>query len=309
MERLAIIGPGSMGLLFAYYLAPVFSETILIDEFKDRARLINRSGVKVTAGGKLKKRKVRATTKPAEVGPVELALVCVKSYDTKAAVKSALPLVGKNTLVLTLQNGLGNLEQIAELAPRRQILGGTTAMAANTVKPGQVRFAGAGETIIGQMDGGIEQAERVAEKFRAAGLKAGSTGNLEGALWSKLIINASVNPLTALLRVRNGALLSRGESRFLLAGSIAESAMLAKRKGVRLLYDDPLARLDQVLRSTSNNLSSMLQDVMARRRTEIDAINGALTDEARKLKFFSPFNMLMTLLVRSLERSYDDQIE
>lgn len=304
MERLAIVGPGAMGLLFSYFLEPVFPELVLIDQFKNRSRILNEQGIRVRSASGVKRRKVRASVNPREVGPVDLVLICVKAYDTRSAMENAQPLLGRNTLVLTLQNGLGNLETIAEFAAPEQVLAGTTAMAANIIRPGEVRFAGRGETVIGQLDGRLKNAAGVAALFRKAGLDARATKNLQGALWTKAVLNAGINPLTALLRVKNGALLRFPETRLLMAEAVREAAGIARAGGIKLLCQNPAARVQEVASATADNLSSMLQDVLAGQRTEVGAINGAIAAEAEKMEMDAPVNRALTLLVKSLEKSY-----
>jgi len=308
MERLSIIGPGAMGLLFSCFLKPVFPELFLIDQFKGRSRLLNQRGILIRTASGIKKCRVRVSANPGEVGPVDLVLLCVKAYDTKSAMQSVRPMLGQHTLVLTLQNGLLNVETILKFVKREKLLAGTTAMAANIIRPGEVRMAGRGETVIGQLDGGIKNAAGIAALFRKAGLDTRLTRNLEAALWTKAIINAGINPLTALLRVKNGELLRFAETRQLMTEAVGEAAAIARARGIKLLGQNPAARVRKVAAATGDNLSSMLQDVLCGRRTEIDAINGAIAAEAEKLGMDAPVNRTLTWLVKSLEKSYDRRI-
>ena len=240
-------------------------------------------------------------------GPMDLVILCVKAFDAANAIQSALPLIGIHTLVLTLQNGLGNAETIAQSVPAVQVLGGTTAMAANLAGPGVVRFAGSGETLIGEFQGGVENAKQVAEKFNRAGLQASATPDLQAAVWSKAVINAGINPLTAILRVRNGMLLKTEEARKILRLAVSEAAVIARANGVKLLYQSPVNKAEAVAKATSSNISSMLQDVISQQRTEIDAINGEICRAARKLQIEAPVNRVLYSLVKSLEKSYDER--
>jgi len=309
MERVAIIGPGAMGMLFSYYLKPVCPGLVLIDYREDRAKILNEHGVRVETGEGVKTVPVRVTARPEEIGQAELVLVCVKAYSTAEAVKRVLPIVNKESLVLTLQNGLGNLEAIMELVPKAQVLGGTTSMGANVLEPGLVKFAGAGETIIGQAEAGTDKAEKAASLFQQAGLEVKTTDNLAGIIWSKVLINVGINALTALLRVRNGSLLNYEGSRRVMAQAVKEAEAVVKAKGLQLIYPDALARVEEVARKTGENISSMLQDVRAKRRTEIDAINGAMVREAERLGLSAPVNQALTNLVKAVEESYAEQIQ
>ncbi len=297
-----------MGMLFSYYLQPVCPGLILVDHLEDRAKMLAEKGVRVEIKGKVETIRVKVTARPEEAGAVDLVLLCVKAYSTGAAVKKSRALIGKHTLVLTLQNGLGNLEAIMESVAKDQILGGTTSMGANVIEEGFVRFAGSGETVIGQASPGPNRAGPVAEVFRKAGLEAKTTDNLEGTIWSKVLINVGINALTALLRVRNGKLVEHEASRRLMAEAVKEAEAVAKARGIKLLYGDALKRVEEVARHTGENISSMLQDVRAQSQTEIEAINGAIVREAEKLGMKAPVNGALRDLVRAVEESYSDRV-
>jgi 2-dehydropantoate 2-reductase len=297
-----------MGILFSYYLQPVCPGLILVDHLEDRAKMLAEKGVRVDLKGEVKTVRVKVTARPEEFGPVALMLLCVKAYSTGAAVKKSRSLIGKDTLVLTLQNGLGNLEAIMESVPKDQVLGGTTSMGANVIEEGFVKFAGAGETVIGQASPGPNRAEQVAEVFRKAGLEAKTTDNLEGTIWSKVLVNVGINALTALLRVRNGRLVEHQGSLRLMAAAVKEAESVVKARGIKILYPDALAKVEEVARKTGENISSMLQDVRAKRQTEIEAINGAIVKEAERLGLKAPVNGALTDLVRAVEESYGEQL-
>jgi len=308
MKRVAIIGPGAMGILFAYLLNSVFEEIFLVDYVPGRAELIRKRGIRVEFKDGVREQAVKISAEPDKLGEMDLVLVCVKAYATGSAMERAIRLVGKDSMVLSLQNGLGNLEAIERLVPRELVLGGTTAMGANLIEPGYVRFAGEGEAVIGELGGGIEKAELVSEKFKQGGLLVKTTDRLMDTIWSKLVINVGINALTALLRVRNGRLLNYEGSKILMAELVSEAMEVVRAKGVELLYSDALRRVEEVAMRTGENISSMLQDVRARRRTEIDAINGAIVREGERLGIKTPLNRALTLLVQAIEASYSEQL-
>ena len=308
MKKLAIVGPGAMGILFAYLLKPVFDEVVLIDYLSERAELISKRGIKIETSEGIKTEKIQAIAQPEKLGAVDLVMLCVKAYSTRSALEHALPIIADHSLVLSLQNGLGNVEVMAELVGNDKVLAGTTSMGANLVETGYVRFAGAGETVIGELSGGTERAKLVAEKFEKAGLEVKVTDNPLGTIWSKVLINVGINALTALIRVQNGKLLYFEETKTLLKEAVLEAQKVAQAKGIKLLYDDAVAKVEEVARRTAENISSMLQDVRAKRQTEIDAINGAIVREGEKLGIECPVNRVLTLLVRAVQASYSDQI-
>jgi len=204
---------------------------------------------------------------------------------------------------------LGNLEAIMESVARDQVLGGTTSMGANVIEEGFVRFAGSGETVIGQLTRETSQAKLVAELFQTAGLEAKTTDDLEATIWSKVLINVGINALTALLRVRNGKLVEHEASLRLMAAAVKEAESVVKAKGLKLLYPDALRRVEEVARHTGENISSMLQDVRAKQQTEIEAINGAIVKEAQRLGLKAPVNGALTDLVRAVEESYAERLD
>jgi len=204
-ERIVALGPGAMGCLFAALLKKGGQDVVLLDHHPDRAAQINRQGIILERSGRQETVAVPATADPAAAGPARLVIVCVKAYDTAAAALTAA-VAGPDAEVLSLQNGLGNVEALVAAFGSERVLGGTTAQGANLAGPGHVRHAGVGETVIGEPGGGTARARRVAEIFDACGIPTRVTDDLEAVIWSKVVINAAINALTALLKVKNGAL-------------------------------------------------------------------------------------------------------
>ena len=206
----------------------------------------------------------------------------------------------QRTLVVTLQNGVGNLEALAAALGDEHVGQGVTSLGATLLGPGQVRHAGMGSTIFGPPPDRMAMAE-LAAIFSASGLPAELHDDLDSLVWGKLVVNAGINALTALLRVSNGALAEAAEVRALVAQAVAEAAAVAAARGIRLPYDDPLAHVLAVARATGANRSSMLQDVLRGSPTEIAAINGAVLREGRRLGIATPANQLLAELVAALD--------
>lgn len=297
-----------MGRLFAGLLAKGGREVWLLDKRPERAALIDRQGVVIEQEGSAQTIRVKATADPEKPGPARLAIVCVKAYDTASAARHAAPVVGPDTDVLSLQNGLGNVEALVDLYGPERVLGGTTAQGANLAEGGRVRHAGRGETVIGEPGGGTGRAERAAGLLREAGIETRATDDLEGLVWSKVAINAAINPLTAILGVKNGALPGLEGARQIMARVADEVKAVCRARGTRLLFDDPLAKALAVAEATAENISSMLQDVRAQRRTEICQINGAVAEKARELGLEAPVNMTLALLVKAMESAYQQKV-
>ena len=300
--KTVVIGPGAIGCLFAASLAEAGVEVWLLDKDPERAREITGKGLRVDEpGGKSRRVHVPASATPKDVGIADLVCVCVKSYDTRV-VRGLLPeLLGPDSAVVSLQNGLGNVEELALSVPGDRVVCGATAHGATRLGPGHVLHAGAGVTNLAPIQpGGQDVAQRVASVLSAAGLDARLVDDAQGLLWSKLLINAAINPVTAVWDVRNGAIPGRAELLKVALGASEEGRKVAAAKGVRLLYPDVVAAVTDACWRTRDNMSSMLQDVRRGRRTEIDYINGAIVGEAATLGIDTPVNEMLVQRVRAL---------
>jgi 2-dehydropantoate 2-reductase len=309
--RIAIVGTGAMGLLFTYLLSKEEGSDIwLLDIHPEREETIRKEGLFVEGVSGDHHVHPQITVKPENIGEADLVILCVKSPDTYEAARNATPLVGTDTGILTLQNGLGNIESIEQAVGPGRAFGGTTSMGATVLAPNRVRHAGWGETIIGEPTGNkTERAEAILETFRLAGLDVSFTDNLPGLLWSKLIINVGINALTALTRVHNGRLIDHEGTRTVMKMAVEEAAQVAQALGIRLLYDHPVEKVAGVCEATAGNIASMLQDVLKEKRTEIEQINGAVVREAARLGIRTPVNETLLGLVRTLEESYAERIK
>jgi len=316
--RIAIIGPGAMGCLFGGLLARAGHEVILVDRDRARARTLNRNGIRVEgvsgpspavvpmhrdAGGKFRAR-VRATADAASVEDPDLTLVCVKAYYTARAAESAAPLLRRSEAVLTLQNGLGNVEILQKVAGAERVVGGTTAQGATLLGAGHVRHAGAGITILGEPSGRITaRLRRIAAVLRQAGMQVRLTRDLQSVLWNKLIVNCAINALGALTGLPNGALPQYPGARRLLRQAADEAAAVAKAMGIKVMAH-PARKIEMTCRQTAPNLNSMLQDLMRRRKTEVQAINGRVAEHGRRLGIAIPVNATLAALVATIEATY-----
>lgn len=266
----------------------------------DHVRAIQQDGLRIS-GKTSRTVHLTATDRLPVEGTPDLVLLTVKAYDTRTAAEALAP-YGARSLFLSLQNGLGNEETLAEAVPR--VLGGTTAHGVTFVRPGEVHHAGVGETLVGPIQGAtLQEAETVATAFQESGMACEATSAIGVELWRKAIVNACINPLTALLRVPNGALLSTTELHPVVEGIAEEGVSVAQKHGVDLKAPDVLERVWAIVQATAENRSSMLQDLERGRRTEIDAINGALVAQGGAAGVATPVNALLAHLVRSQETS------
>ena len=306
-----------MGCLFAAFLAKstpacrqAGGEIWILDKNPERAKRINQQGISVEGISGNWQVEVKATASVEEIARADLIVICVKSYDTKEAISNAKYLIGDNTRVLTLQNGIGNIEIMAEVVGSEKVIAGVTNLGATLMDIGKVRHAGKGETVIGRIDGKIPMELRtIREVFNKAGLEARISRDIKGLLWSKLIINAGINALTAITRLNNGRLVEFEGTRRILREAVTEAIRIAKRKRIKLIYDDPLAKVEAVCEATSTNVSSMLQDVLRKKRTEVDFINGVIVRQGQELGIPVPVNSILVDLVKTIEISYNLAVE
>jgi 2-dehydropantoate 2-reductase len=300
--RIAIVGAGAMGSLFGSFLADAGEDITLIDVWKEHVEAINTRGLKITGMGGEKSVEVRATTDPKAVGAVDLILIFVKSYNTAQAAREALSMAFDETVFLTLQNGFGNIEKIAKVAGKRRVVGGVTAHGSTVLGPGEIYHAGQGITVIGELDGTLtDRIRKMSDIFNAVGIDTQVSTNIQGALWSKVLVNVGINALTALTGLRNGELLEIPEIKSVMRQAVEEALRVAEALGVELELDDPVGKVYEVAEATATNQSSMLQDVVRRRRTEIDALNGVIMEFGKRLNVDTPINNVLTAAVRGLE--------
>lgn len=295
-----VIGPGAMGCLHAALLAEGGVRVGLLDHRRERAGLIDQRGVIVERREKSVTVPVRCSADPAELPTQTLAIVLVKAYDTEEAVRHAMPALGEQTSVLTLQNGLGNRERICELVPEAHVLAGTTTTGATLLADGHVREAGRGFAQVGSATGNARRVRETVALLERAGIDCEATEAVDDVLWAKAIVNAGVNPLTALTGLRNGKLLEMQPLRQALGAVVEEAAAVARTEGI-FVREDIVRLVEGVCRQTAENRSSMLQDVRGGRRTEIEHINGEIARRARQQGREAPLCALLTALVRGRE--------
>jgi 2-dehydropantoate 2-reductase len=296
--RVVIFGAGSLGSLVGGLLTRRHDVTLVGRQ--PHIQAIEESGL-VIAG------MVEAVVVPHAVESVsglqqaDMVVITVKSYDTKAALEAVRPLVAEGTLVVSLQNGLNNAELITMAYPGKAVIG-VTSLGATKSGPGRVYYAGEGDTHFGVWKGDNRIAEKVAEVFNSIGLDSNVTEDIMSELWAKAIINAAINPVTAIARCKNGRIL-KDESLLKVAEmACREGERAAKANNVDLGDGDMFDRVKLVLRRTSENRSSMLQDVERRKRTEIDEISGEIVRRAEKAGVDTPVNRALWLLVSSVTK-------
>jgi 2-dehydropantoate 2-reductase len=305
--RIAILGGGgAMGGLFGGYLARSGNDVTLIDVSLPAVETISDFGVTIEEkDGSHPVIQVPASADPASVGPVDLIINFVKCYHTEAAIRAAAPMMNGDTVVLSLQNGWGNAPRIAALVGEERVMVGLTYHSATLLAPGRIKHSGSGMTFIGELDG--RQTPRI-EKARSAlggaGLETTVSPRILDEVWKKLALNACTLPTGALLRFCADELAAHGTTRELMDAILKEVVAVANAQGIALDHEERWAAIVGLLEKAVGAKASMLQDVEARRQTEIEVINGAIVEAGRRTGVPTPINETMVWMIQAAQAKY-----
>jgi 2-dehydropantoate 2-reductase len=295
MNEILIVGSGALAAYFGARLAASGKSIVMLGTWKEGIQALSEDGICLITDGDEKNFRVTATTEIKSIKSTTQALVLVKSWQTERAADQLAQILDPNGIALTLQNGLGNLEILRDKLGEERTALGVTTTGATLLGPGRVKAGGEGVIT-------LEAHPKLTEIKRAledAGLELEETGDLEGILWSKLIVNAAINPLTGLLGVPNGFLLNSKTTREIMRTLAEEAAAVAKAKGINLSYQHPAQIVEDVAASTAKNISSTLQDLRRGAPTEIDQINGAIVKEGIELGIPTPNNQIIWKLIKA----------
>jgi len=291
-----LVGTGALATLFAARLSEAGHDVHMLGTWKHGLDALKQKGARLVASranGSERAYKVHATDDPREVSGAQVALVLVKSWQTERAAQQLKESLADDGLAVTLQNGLGNKETLTRYLGTDRVALGITTTGATLLGPGLVRAGGDGVISIerNQALGPLEAA------LRSSNFNLQIVNDAQSLIWGKLVINAAINPLTALLRVSNGELLTRPNVRRMMASLARETADVAAAEHVHLPFSNPVRAVEDVARKTAANHSSMFQDVRRGAPTEIDAICGAVTRRAEFHGINTPYNRACWRLV------------
>jgi len=296
-KNILIVGTGALATLFAARLSQAGYKITMLGTWKEGIKALRMDGARlVDSKGDEKLFPVHATDDPDECIGVKHAIVLVKAWQTERVARQLKVCLADDGLALTLQNGLGNREVLIQSLGQDRVALGSTTTGATLLGPGLVKEGGEGIISIEQN----QALGPIKEALRSAGFNTQLVDDAQSLIWGKLVINAAINPLTALLRVKNGELLERPFARELMRALARETANIAHAENIFLPFDDPVAKTEDVALKTAENTSSMLQDVLRGAPTEIDAICGAVVRMAEKHKIGAPVNWTCWQLVKSL---------
>jgi 2-dehydropantoate 2-reductase len=305
--RIAVLGgAGAMGGIFGGKLAAAGHDVTLIDVNETAIDAINTNGLVIEAkDGTRLTHAVRASAKPGDVGPVDVIMTFVKCYHTEVAVTAAKSLMGDGTVVLTLQNGWGNAQRISEIVGEDAVAVGLTYHSGTLLGPGHVKHPGQGMTFVGELSGTITpRIQVIAKALRSGGFDVTESASITTEVWKKLCLNICTLPTSALLRFFAHELVAYDAVKHQMAELLREAVAVAQAQGIAIDYDERWQAITSLLEKAIGGKASMLQDVEARRRTEIDVINGAIVDAGLHAGVPTPHNQAMVWLVKAMEAKY-----
>lgn len=302
MPGITVIGPGALGILFAVKLFKAGVTVSLLDYRRERAGYLNRAGLRLIEKEKEICARPPVTVRPEDLESPEYVLVLVKAYQTEGILETLKRLCSEKTLLISLQNGIGAGEMLAQAVPSKNIFLGTTTHGANKCSVGVARHAGAGSTVIGPYRSTSGVPERIydfSEILRQAGFVTRAVRDIYPYLWRKVLVNVGINPLTALTGLRNGDLMNFSQTLRLQEMAVKEAFKTIEASGIDIEMDleECLSLVKTVCAETRDNISSMLQDRLNGSETEIDFITGSVLKRAGQLGIDAPVNEILTHLI------------
>jgi 2-dehydropantoate 2-reductase len=298
--NIVVFGAGAIGSLFGALLAE--KNTVILVGRNPHTTTIAKNGLIVKGKTHLSIR-VPAVESIRDVRfSPDLILLTVKSYDTETSSRQLHAIIQNQTMVVSLQNGLDNIEKIKKYIDKNQILAGVTTQGSLFSKPGEIIHTGKGKTILGELDGSLsKRLERLVILFNEAGIKTKISNDIQKEIWRKAIINSSINPLTAFLRCPNGYLLYNPLLEKLVEYICKESTHIAVSEGIKVTSEEMIEKTKEVIRDTSKNYSSMFQSIQQGKKTEIESINGIFSRTALAHNIDGSLNNILFELITSLE--------
>jgi len=292
-DPILILGTGALATFFAARLSAAGADVTMLGAWPEGLAALRAKGARLA--GETGAHPVRVTGDPAECRGARAALVLVKAWQTGRAAAQLRDCLAEDGLALTLQNGLGNRETLAGSLGEARVGLGVTTCGATLLEPGLARAGGDGLI-------SLERRPRLRPlegMLRRSGFAVETVDDAASIVWGKLVVNAAINPLSALLRLSNGELLSRPPARNLMNELAGETAAVARALGIALPFEDPARAVEEVAGRTAGNRSSMLQDVLRGAPTEIDAINGAVVRLGEETGVPTPVNRVLVALIKS----------
>lgn len=295
MSDVLILGTGAMALLFGGRLAAAGVPVTLFGSWEEGLSALEQDGVRVSAPDQEYSYPVAVARDAVELQDIKLALVLVKSWQSEQTARLLAQVLSPDGVVLTLQNGLGNLEFFTSHLGKNRAAGGVTTCGATLIGPGLIRPAGEGVVSVQEHP----RLDPLVKILQSGGFSIEVVEDLSSLMWGKLVINVGINPLSALMGVPNGKLLESESAVEIMRSAAAEVVAVAKAKGININIDDPTQAVITVASATAENFSSMLQDIKRGAPTEIDFLCGAISRIGKSVDMPTPINDLLWQLIQS----------
>lgn len=302
--KICMLGAGALGCSIGGLLARGGSDVILVDRFQAHVDAINANGLKMSFGDSEETVRVAAFTSCDGLPPVDLIIVLVKSAATRAAIESARPLLASHTMVMSIQNGLGHEDILAEVAGREKVLAAKTYVGGVFLAPGHIASGYLGkQTYIGELDGRLTpRLQTVVDEFNKAGLLATASTNIYGTMWDKLLVNVATGALCAITRLPYGWLYKVKEIEEAALAAVAEGIAVARANHIRLVSEEPRYFWDLAAEGLPAEFkTSMLQSLEKGEVTEVDFINGSVVRWGDRSDIATPVNKTLVALVKGIE--------
>ena len=299
--KIAIVGCGAMGSVYAGLLGDAGHEVWAVDVWAEHVEAIRRRGLTVEGASGSRTVRIRATSDPSEAGVCDLVVIATKAVNVEAAARSATPLVGPETVVLPIQNGLGSADRIAAVLGEEQVaIGVVGGFGASIVGPGHVHHHGWELVRLGERHGAATpRIHRIAEIWEDAGFRVRAYDDVDQLVWEKLICNVCFSGTCTILERTIGEVLFDPSAWQVASGCAREAHDVARARGIALGFDDPVAYARAFGEKIPDARPSMLLDLLAGRPCEIDVINGAIPPAAREVGLAAPVNEVVSALVRA----------
>ena len=307
--KVAVLGAGAMGCLFGGLLAEKGLDVVLIDVWKEHIDAINSKGLKMDGHGGDRYIKIKATTDPSILKPVDAIIIMCKATALEKALNNSKNIIGKNTMLMSFQNGIGHEAIMQKIAGKDKVLGGTTTQASNILGPGHIKNHAALPSWIGEYEGGMsERVKDIAETFTAHNLETIAAPDIKKRKWMKLFALTAIGPLSSIFDLHHTDLYISNKnqevSRELGKKIILETREVAKADGVDVSEDECLEMFNKIVDSKQTNKSSMCFDILNKRKTEIEFINGAVSKIGKSHGVKTPMNDLMYKMIMVKEGMY-----
>jgi len=310
--KFGIVGAGAMGCLLGSFLAKARKDVWLVDVWKDHVTRLKEHGLTVVTHGTSDTVSIHATTDTRDVGICDVVIISTKFHHTRRAIQNAHSMIGGSTLVMTIQNGIGNVETISEFVKKEQIIFGLTTLGSVIKGPGKIEttFSDEATTHLWPLSETPDDRTReLVETFRQTGLDFRLAPDVRERIWEKLCLNASLSLPLAIPRLKCGDFIGQPSSLELIRSVVSEIVAVANKEGVTIDLEETYEYIVALAKKAPDHLPSPLVDILNHRKTEIDCLNGAVVAKAKRHHIEVPYNTAIVHLIRIIENTYDKCIQ